>query len=117
MNVAELKTVAEYGMGLVSFCVLLALFWKVVPVLTRLEHRITSALAQNQEVIRNNTEALQQQARANDNVANALALIGSSTTTVCSSLEKHDLRAEAMMMDIIKIRSEINHLSKGGAVA
>lgn len=109
-----LKEISDAGMGIASFAMLIWMLWKIVPAMNALERKLSTSMAQNQEVIRNNTEALQQQARANDNVANALALIGNSTSTVCQSLEKHDKRAEDMMMDIVKMRETLNHVIKGG---
>ena len=116
MEGVTLKQITEVGMGVCSFAMLLWIIVKVMPAITALDSKLSATLAQNQEVIRNNTDALMQQAKANENVANALAIIGSSTSTVCTSLEKHDQRAETMMMDIIKLRGEVSHLTQIGRI-
>lgn len=55
------------------------------------------------EVIRNNTGAIQEVSRSNENVAKALLLLRETSVSQTKLLEKHDQRAEAMENKIIEI--------------
>lgn len=102
----------EKGLGVASFLVLVWMIYKFLPILTQVKEQQAALTLQNQEVIRNNTLAIQEQAKANDNVATALKLISASNTTVAESLERHDRRAEHMALTLAKVESNMDHLTK-----
>lgn len=117
------KQVMEYGMGVISFCVLIwivmQIYKKIDPRLNKIEQDQAVIAAQSQEVVRNNTAALQNQVEANNNVAHALELISKAMdntqgvlTQTCAILERHDRRAEDMQGIIYQIKTSVDLIHK-----
>lgn len=99
-------TVGAGGLALIVLMGLIIYFFlKLKPTLDKIQ--IDSALGT--EVIKNNTKAVEELSRSNDNVASALTLLKTSTdntneTTrqVIELLIKHDERARAIESEVIR---------------
>jgi hypothetical protein len=55
------------------------------------------------EIIKNNTDAIKEMSRSNDNVANAINLFKSALETNINALDKHDTRAAHMEVALTRI--------------
>lgn len=120
-----LNDVRETGMGVVSFVVLVWIIYvwykRIEPRMVKIETDATSMSAQNQEVVRNNTEALRGQEAANNNVAHALELVGKAIesnqvalSNTCMLLERHDKRAEESSIILHQIKAEVDVFTHKG---
>lgn len=118
-----LTDIKEAGMGLISFSVLIWIVYvwykKIEPRMVKIETDAASMSAQNQEVVRNNTEALRGQEQANNNVAHALELVGKAIESnhvalnnTCLLLERHDKRAEEMSIVMYQIKAGVDVFSR-----
>lgn len=100
---AIVKHYGALGAGGLSLVVLV---WLIVYVITK-QHPILEQIRvdneSHKEVIRNNTEAIREMSRSNQNVAQALSLLDNSFSTFGRLMEKHDGRAEQIENDVIKI--------------
>lgn len=92
---------------------LVVLVWLIVYVITKQYPILEQIKVDNEshkEVIRNNTEAIREMSRSNQNVAQALSLLDNSFSTFERLMEKHDERAEQIENDVIKIRENTKRL-------
>ena len=92
---------------------LVVLVWLIVYVITKQYPILEQIKVDNEshkEVIRNNTEAIREMSRSNQNVAQALSLLDNSFSTFGRLMEKHDERAEQIENDVIKIRENTKRL-------
>lgn len=100
------------GAGGISFLVLIwvvhFMMTKMYPVLDR----IKEDSAVNCEVIKNNTDAIKEISRSNDNVASALQLLNSSFKQLERVLTIHDQRAEKMQENIVRIQEKTSNCVK-----
>lgn len=105
-----IKHYGALGAGGLSLVVLV---WLIVYVITKQYPILEQIRVDNEshkEVVRNNTEAIKEMSRSNQNVAQALALLDNSFSTFGRLMEKHDERAEQIENDIIKIRENTKRL-------
>ena len=56
------------------------------------------------EVVRNNTRAVDEVSRSNDNIATALSVLNGSFVSLTALMDKHNNRAERIENEIIKVR-------------
>lgn len=106
------KTYGAIGAGGLSLVVLV---WLVVFIITKQNPILEQIRMDNEshkEVIRNNTEAIKEVSRSNQNVAQALSLLDSSFTSFGKLMERHDMRAENIENQIIKIRESTRDCTK-----
>lgn len=92
---------------------LVVLVWLIVYVITKQYPILEQIKVDNEshkEVIRNNTEAIREMSRSNQNVAQALSLLDNSFSNFGRLMEKHDERAEQIENDVIKIRENTKRL-------
>lgn len=104
MNPVMYKEYLTVGAGGVSF---LLLVWLMVFLVRKLHptlEAINRTNAEHAQVITNNTDAIKEMAKSNDNVATALKLLENSFETISKMLERHDRRAEEMATKVIEIR-------------
>jgi hypothetical protein len=64
------------------------------------------------EIIKNNTEAIKEVSRSNDNVATALQLLNQSFSSFTKQMEKHDDRAELIQTEIIKMGANMENMKE-----
>lgn len=108
-----IKTYGAIGAGGLALVVLL---WLLVYLVTKIDPLLNQVKQDNEthkEVIKNNTEAIKEVSRSNQNVAQALALLDNSFSSFVRIMEKHDMRAESMENEIIKIRESTRNCNKG----
>ena len=82
----------------------------ITPALEKLEAAVSEIEIENsasKEVVRNNTDAIKEVSKSNDNIAAALSLLRNSLDTVVKVLDRHDQRAEKIDENIGKIRGEL----------
>lgn len=112
------KTYGSIGAGGLS---LVALIWILVYLVTKINPILQSLKTTSEvqsKIIENNTDAIKEVSKSNENVATALALLNHSFATFSQMMEKHDHRAEGMENELIKIgenvrlRSEIKKAVK-----
>lgn len=107
-----IKTYGAIGAGGLALVVLL---WLLVYLVTKIDPLLNQIKQDNEthkEVIKNNTEAIKEVSRSNQNVAQALALLDNSFSSFVKIMEKHDMRAESMENEIIKIRESTRNCNK-----
>lgn len=100
-------SVGAGGLLVISFlCIFIYYILKIRPVL----EQIASDSKVNIEITKNSTKAVNEMARSNDNVANALELLRASiesnnqnTLKLYELFEKHDDRAEGLQNDVIRL--------------
>jgi chromosome segregation ATPase len=98
------------GAGGVALVVIL---WLIIYFVTKINPALQSIKEEakaNAEVIKNNTQAIKEVSKSNENVATALALLETSFNTFSKLMEKHDTRAEDMSRDIIRIDQKISNI-------
>jgi hypothetical protein len=86
----------DKGLGTVSFLVLVAL---IIYYATN----IAPELKNQSAVVQNNTEAIKEVSRSNDNVATALTLLQSSIEANTRFLSAHDDRACEIQTEVVKL--------------
>jgi hypothetical protein len=64
------------------------------------------------EIIKNNTEAIREVSRSNENVATALKLLNQSFSSFTKQMEKHDDRAELIQTEIIKMGANMENMKE-----
>lgn len=107
-----IKTYGAIGAGGLALAVLI---WLLIYLVTKIDPLLNQIRKDNEahkEVIKNNTEAIKEVSRSNQNVAQALALLDNSFSSLVKIMEKHDERAESMENEIIKIRESTRNCSK-----
>lgn len=102
-----IKTYGAFGAGGVA---LIALIWLLIYLVTRIHPLLISLKEDNRvqtEVIKNNTDAIREVSKSNENVATALQLLNQSFDTFAIILEKHDERAQKIEIEIIRMNEAI----------
>lgn len=107
-----IKTYGAIGAGGLALVVLIWLLIYLVTKIDPLLNQIRKDNESHKEVIKNNTEAIKEVSRSNQNVAQALALLDNSFSSFVRVMEKHDMRAENMENEIIKIRESTRNCNK-----
>lgn len=107
-----IKTYGAVGAGGLALVVLIWLLIYLVTKIDPLLNRIRKDNEAHKEVIKNNTEAIKEVSRSNQNVAQALALLDNSFSSFVRIMEKHDMRAESMENEIIKIRESTRNCNR-----
>lgn len=101
------KSYGAIGAGGLSLVVLLWLLVYLVKKINPLLDQIQSDNQSHKEVIKNNTEAIKEVSRSNQNVAQALALLDNSFSSFAKIMEKHDERAQVMQQEIVRISENV----------
>jgi len=102
-----IKTYGAIGAGGLALVVLL---WLLVYLVTKIDPLLNQIKQDNEthkEVIKNNTEAIKEVSRSNQNVAQALALLDNSFNSFAKIMEKHDERAQVMQQEIVRISENV----------
>lgn len=101
------KLYTALGVGGVSFVVIVGLLIyfvsKINPTLTSLE----KATSNQNSLIGNNTRAIQEMSRSNDNIANALILLKISFETLNNNITEHDERSKQNNIEFTRKLSDI----------
>jgi len=108
--------IKQYGAIGAGGLALVVLTWLLIYLVTKIDPLLNQIRKDNEahkEVIKNNTEAIKEVSRSNQNVAQALALLDNSFSSLVRIMEKHDMRAESMENVIIKIRESTRNCNKG----
>lgn len=100
-------SVGAGGLLIIAFIIIFAYYiLKIRPLL----EQISSDSKVNMEITKNSTRAVNEMARSNDNVANALELLRASiesnnqnTAKLYELFEKHDDRAEILQNEIVRL--------------
>jgi chromosome segregation ATPase len=120
MDILEaLKIYGSIGAGGFAVIILGVSYYKHVtkyieemkPALEGLEKAVNQIEIENsasREVVRNNTEAIREVSKSNENVATALGLLRHSLDALIKIMERHDLRAEKIDDNIGKVRSDLS---------
>lgn len=110
LNLAkQYGSIGAGGIAVVSLVYMMYfILTKIVPLLDSIKQASTIQTA----IIQNNTDAIKEMSRSNDNVANALALLDNSFGSFTTLLEKHDERAESISIEIAKIGENTRNCSK-----
>lgn len=112
----ELGAISEVymaiGAGGLALSVLVWLMYYVVTQIKPLLNQIRMDNESHKEVVKNNTEAIKEVSRSNQNVAQALSLLENSFSSFVKIMERHDSRAENMENEIIRIRESTKHCNK-----
>ncbi len=107
-----IKTYGAIGAGGLALVVLI---WLLIYLVTKIDPLLNQIRKDNEahkEVIKNNTEAIKEVSRSNQNVAQALALLDNSFGSFVRIMEKHDMRAESIENEIIRIRESTKNCNK-----
>lgn len=107
-----IKTYGAIGAGGLALVVLI---WLLIYIVTKIDPLLNQIRKDNEahkEVIKNNTEAIKEVSRSNQNVAQALALLDNSFGSFVRIMEKHDMRAESIENEIIRIRESTKNCNK-----
>ena len=89
---------------------LIVLIWLLIYLVTKIDPLLNQIRQDNEahkEVIKNNTEAIKEISRSNQNVAQALALLDNSFSSFAKIMEKHDERAQDIQQDIVRISENV----------
>jgi hypothetical protein len=106
VNVGELISPQDYiTIGAGGACVLtvIGIVWYLIKTMNPVLQRISTDTATQSEIIRNNTEAIKEVSRSNDNVASALTLLKATLDTNNKLFEKHDERAADIQTAVTRI--------------
>ena len=114
--------VKQYGAIGAGGLSLVVLIWLLIHLVTKIDPLLNQIKNDNEahkEVIKNNTEAIKEVSRSNQNVAQALDLLYNSFSSFVRIMEKHDMRAENMENEIIRIRESTRNCNrdKGGTIS
>lgn len=93
----------DKGLGVASFVALIALIIFYAKNLKPILSNMQSTSATHSEVIRNNTDAIKEVSRSNDNVAKALSMLNVTFEANNKTLEKHDDRAAEIQTAVTRI--------------
>ena len=105
--------VKTYGVLGAGGLALLVLIWLLVYLVTKVQPLLLSIKEDSRvhtEIIKNNTEAINEVSMSNKNVATALKLLNLSFESFSNIVEKHDNRAEIMQNDMIKMSANIENM-------
>ena len=102
-----IKTYGAIGAGGLSLVVLLWLLVYLVKKTNPILDQIQSDIQSHKEITKNNTEAIKEVSRSNQNVAQALALLDNSFSSFARIMEKHDERAQVMQQEIVRIGENV----------
>lgn len=109
------KLISTEGGGIVALAIILAgviwLFIKIPPLLKTLVEQAAIA----NEVIKTNSGFMKEMARSNDNVAEALKMLGPMFERTLKMLEDHDSRAQDGWTEVMKISERTKSCAKGGS--
>lgn len=107
----DFGTVVEtYGAVGAGGLALIVLIWLLIYLVTKIDPLLNQIRQDNEahkEVIKNNTEAIKEISRSNQNVAQALALLDNSFSSFAKIMEKHDERAQDIQQDIVRISENV----------
>jgi hypothetical protein len=101
------------GAGGLCVVTVVVLLFKVLNSITPNLSELKELTKAHKEVISNNTSAIHEVSKSNDNVAAALALLENSTKQMVHLLTRHDMRAENMEREIISILEITRECKKG----
>lgn len=101
------KSYGAIGAGGLALVVLLWLLVYLVKKINPLLDQIQSDNQAHKEVIKNNTDAIKEVSRSNQNVAQALSLLDNSFNSFTKIMDKHDERAQVMQQDIVRISENV----------
>ncbi len=102
-----IKSYGAIGAGGLALVVLIWLLIYLVTKIDPLLNQIKNDNEAHKEVVKNNTEAIKEVSRSNQNVALALGLLDNSFSSFVRIMERHDMRAESMENEIIRIRENV----------
>lgn len=111
MSIGEI--VETYGAIGAGGLALVVLIWLLVYLVTKINPLLQALKEDNRvhtEIIKNNTEAIKEVSRSNENVATALKLLNQSFGTFSNLMEKHDDRAENMQNEILRVSANVESL-------
>lgn len=111
MGIANLVKI--YGAMGAGGLALIVLIWLLIYFITKINPVLDQLKIDNEshkEVIKNNTDAIKEVSRSNQNVAQALSLLENSFGSLTTILERHDIRSEMMEKQITQINENIRKL-------
>ena len=94
---------------------LVVLVWLLVYLVTKINPLLQALKEDNKvhtEIIKNNTEAIKEVSRSNENVATALKLLNQSFGTFSNRMEKQEDRTTLMQNEILRIGSSIENVKE-----
>lgn len=109
------EIVETYGAIGAGGLALVVLIWLLVYLVTKINPLLQALKEDNKvhtEIIKNNTEAIKEVSRSNENVATALKLLNQSFGTFSNLMEKHDDRTVQMQTEILKMSSSIDNVKE-----
>lgn len=113
MAVKELSSMyIAIGAGGVSF---IALVWLLMHFVTKLNPTLVKINQNNllhAEIVKNNTIAIGEISKSNQNVASAIKLLETTMAATMAMLDRHDKRAEEIDNKITSIRESTRNCSK-----
>lgn len=107
--------VKQYGTMGAGGLAIVVLVWLLIYLVTKIDPLLNQIRKDNEshkEVVKNNTEAIKEISRSNQNVAQALTLLEHSFSSFVKIMEKHDMRAESIENEIIRIRENTRNCNK-----
>ena len=97
------------GVSLIALIyILIYIVRKIYPVLNTISEQGVSY----SQIIQNNTQAIREMSKSNDNVASALALLEYTVKRENTTMDKHDERAGRMEIELAKIAENTKNCSK-----
>lgn len=114
-EVNELKDLyLAIGVGGVSFLALLGVLYFLLRTLLPIVNQIKQDGAITRTIIQNNTKALEEMSRSNQNVATALALLDKSMSNVHSDVKELLETTDEIDRRMLVIDEKLNHQIKEG---
>ena len=109
------EIVETYGAIGAGGLALVVLIWLLVYLVTKINPLLQALKEDNKvhtEIIKNNTEAIKEVSRSNENVATALKLLNQSFGTFSNRMEKQEDRTTLMQNEILKMGSSIENVKE-----
>lgn len=109
------EIVETYGAIGAGGLALVVLVWLLVYLVTKINPLLQALKEDNKvhtEIIKNNTEAIKEVSRSNENVATALKLLNQSFGTFSNRMEKQEDRTTLMQNEILRIGSSIENVKE-----
>jgi methyl-accepting chemotaxis protein len=106
------KTYGSIGAGGLALVVLLWLLVYLVTKISPLLQSLKEGSKVQAEIIKNNTEAIKEVSRSNENVATALKLLNQSFDTFSKLMERHDERAEHIQTEMVKMGANMENVKE-----
>lgn len=104
IGLAEIiKTYAVAGAEVIAICIVFAGF---VYMLLKVYPQLSSM----KEVAKNNTQAMMEMSKSNNNVASALNILDSTMKSFCSIMEEHDKRQIEMNQTLAVVDGRVKDL-------